>query len=66
MIEIVITYESEVLGSGEFWRGPANRISEIRNIPARRAAEKLLENDDGKPVSGGMWTASVAKAKGEA
>lgn len=54
MAEIVVTYSSEILGSGEFWRGPANRLREIRNIPARRLAERVAV--DGKPRLLGMWT----------
>lgn len=50
---IVVSFASEVLGSGEFWRGPADRIREIRNIPARRMAEAVVK--DGKPRVAGMW-----------
>lgn len=57
---IVVTYNSEVLGSGEFWRGPEDALRNIRNIPARRLAEKVAA--DGKTRSVGMWTAEKREA----
>lgn len=56
---IVVSYKSEVLGAGEFWRGPDDRIKEIRNIPARRLAAEVVT--DGKPRSAGMWTVEKRK-----
>jgi len=61
--EIVVTYESEVLGSGEFWRGPAERIPEIRNIVARKMAREVART--GKPVTVGMWRVSLASGEKE-
>lgn len=51
---IVVSFKSEVLGAGEFWRGPEDRVDEIRNIPARRMAKCVIA--DGKTRSAGMWT----------
>lgn len=63
--EILITYNSEILGSGEFWRGTVEHIGEIQNKPARLAARKLADNNDGVPVKVGMWTASVVGMEAE-
>jgi hypothetical protein len=59
---IIVEYRSEILGNGEFWRGPEDRINEIRNIPARAAAAAVVA--DGKPKFIGMW--SVRQEKDEA
>jgi hypothetical protein len=48
-----VTFQSEILGSGEFWRGDAEKISEIRNIPAREAAKHVAR--DGQTRFVGMW-----------
>lgn len=50
---VVVEVKNEILGDGEFWRGPASRISEIRNIPARQTATRVVQ--DGKPRQCGMW-----------
>lgn len=50
---IVVEVKNDILGNDEFWRGPADRISEIRNIPARRLAELVCA--DGLPRKSGMW-----------
>jgi hypothetical protein len=57
---IRVETESDVLGNGVFWEGPTSRISEIRNIPARKLAH--LVATDGKSRSAGMWRASVMAA----
>ena len=56
-MEIVVETKSDVVGNGVFWRGPADRIDEIRNIPARKAAKLVAE--DGKKRVIGMWHVSV-------
>lgn len=50
---IIVEYKNEILGNSEFWRGNESNISEIRNIPARMTAEKVVK--DGKPRKFGMW-----------
>lgn len=50
---IIVEVKNEILGNSEFWRGPEESISEIRNIPARMAAEQVVK--DGKPRVSGMW-----------
>lgn len=54
---IRVETESDVLGNGVFWEGPACRVSEIRNIPARNLARLVAA--DGKSRSAGMWRVSV-------
>lgn len=50
---IIVEVKNEILGNSEFWRGPEEKIQEIRNIPARMAAEQVVQ--DGKPRISGMW-----------
>lgn len=50
---IIVEVKNEILGDSEFWRGPADRICEIRNIPARITAQQVVQ--DGKPRVCGMW-----------
>ena len=50
---IVVEVKNEILGDSEFWRGPEDRIAEIRNVPARLTAQKVAM--DGKPRVCGMW-----------
>ena len=49
---IVVEVKNEILGDSEFWRGPEDRIAEIRNVPARLTAQKVAM--DGKPRVCGM------------
>lgn len=56
-MEIVVEYKSTVLGPGVFWRGPAERVGEIHNIPARETARLVAK--DGKPRVCGMWHVSA-------
>lgn len=51
---IIVEFHSEVLGNGEFWRGPANKVAEIRNVVARELAQYV--SLDGKARTVGMWT----------
>ena len=50
---IIVEYDSDVLGKGEFWRGPEDKIHEIHNIPARHLAEKVVHY--GGSFADGMW-----------
>lgn len=54
---IEVTYDSEILGSGVFWEGTPDKIHEIRNIPARNLAQKVV--NDGETRTSGMWTVKV-------
>lgn len=54
---IVVTYESEVLGSGEFFRGSIEDIKKCRNVVARDLA--LKSAGDGKPHKDGMWRSRI-------
>jgi len=49
---IVVEVKNEILGNSEFWRGPEDRIAEIRNVPARMTAQHVVK--DGKPRACGM------------
>jgi hypothetical protein len=62
VMEIRVAVKSAILGDSVFWEGPAERINEIRNIPARRTAEKVVQ--DGRPRTCGMWHVSI-NGKGE-
>ena len=55
---IIITTHSSVPGfSGEFGRYRPDQIDEIPNVVAKACAQAALKAD--RPVSHGMWTASV-------
>lgn len=54
---IRVEVKNEILGDGIFWEGESDRISEIRNIPARKLAEKVIR--DGQTRKDGMWIVSV-------
>ena len=56
-MEIVVEVKNQVLGDSVFWRGPADQVAEIRNIPARKTAEAVAK--DGKPRVCGMWHVSA-------
>lgn len=64
MSKIIVTYDSEILGSGEFWRGDASDIGSIHNYIARTLAERVIR--DGVTRRGGMWTVSVEDTPAEA
>ena len=53
--EIVVRYSSGILGSGEFWRGPLSKRSQIRNLPARWCADRIAAGAP-SPQTDGMWT----------
>lgn len=60
---IRVTYRNDLLGSGVFWEGPADRIGDCRNIPARMLAEHVAAN--GGKKSSGMWTAELLAPRRE-
>lgn len=59
-MEILVETKNEVLGDAVFWRGPAERIDEIRNIAARQTARLVAK--DGKKRVCGMWHVSAITA----
>jgi hypothetical protein len=59
MKTVTVSYKSEILGEGIFWKGPEKDIKQIRNIPARRMAELVVV--DGKTRNSGMWQVEIAK-----
>lgn len=66
-MEILVEVKNEILGDSVFWRGEADKVAEIRNIPARQTAEAVAK--DGQKRVCGMWHVSVvpnALAKGPA
>jgi len=50
---IIVEVKNAILGDSVFWHGREENISEIRNIPARMVAEKVVK--DGKSRVSGMW-----------
>lgn len=56
-MEILVEVKNEILGDSVFWRGPAEKVSEIRNIPARQTAEAVAK--DGQKRVCGMWHVSA-------
>ena len=52
-MNIVVEVKNEILRDGEFWRGPADHINEIRNIAVRRLAKLVCT--DGMSRKIGMW-----------
>ena len=56
-MEIRVEVKNEILGDRVFWEGNAEDISEIRNIPARMLAERVVI--DKKTRKAGMWIVSV-------
>lgn len=50
---IIVEVKNAILGDSEFWRGPEEKIAEIRSLPARMAAEKVVK--DGQQRVVGMW-----------
>jgi hypothetical protein len=60
-MKIIVEYDSPVLGSGVFWEGDSSKIDEIRNLPAKLAAEEVVK--DGKKRCYGMWTVSARQGE---
>lgn len=50
---IVVEVRNEFLGDGVFWKGPASKYKEIKNLVARNLAKWVAQ--DGKSRSDGMW-----------
>lgn len=54
---IVVWYDSNVPGKGEFWRGPSTEVAQIRNVIARRLAHQTVQ--DNCPHHWGMWHTAI-------
>jgi len=57
-MKIKVEVKNDILGDSTFWAGDAADIKQIRNIPARMLAERVVV--DGKTRKDGMWVVSVA------
>ena len=58
-MKIKVEVKNEILGDSVFWEGDESDIDQIRNIPAKMTAEKVIK--DGKTRKFGMWLVSVAE-----
>lgn len=56
-MRIRVEVKNEILGDSIFWEGSADRVHEIRNIPARQTAKLVAK--DGKKRICGMWHVSA-------
>jgi len=54
---IKVEVKNEILGDDIFWQGDSTKISEIRNIVAKKLAEKVIK--DGQTRKDGMWIVSA-------
>lgn len=55
-MKIKVEVKNEIFGDRVFWEGDSADIDEIKNIPARLLAKRLIL--DGKTKKGGMWVVS--------
>lgn len=62
-MRIKVEVKNEILGDSVFWEGPADRVEEIRNIPARETAKLVVQ--DGRNRVCGMWHVSALTDEGE-
>ena len=53
---IRVEVKNEILGDSVFWEGDEKNIQDIRNIPARMTAERVVK--DGITRQCGMWVVS--------
>jgi len=58
-MKIRVEVKNDILGNRIFWEGDSSKIQEIRNIPAKLTAEKVIK--DGVDRTCGMWVVSVLK-----
>jgi len=57
-MKVRVEYDNKILGKDIFWEGDSSKINEIRNIPARKAAETIVQNGI-RSAHCGMWIISV-------
>ena len=53
---IKVEVKNKILGDSVFWEGDSKRVSEIRNLVARRLARAVAE--DGRSRKNGIWVVS--------
>ena len=61
MRTVTVEVKNEILGNSTFWKGSEDRISEIRNIPARETAQEVVK--DGVNRKCGMWHVSITESE---
>lgn len=60
---VTVTYDSEILGSGEFWTGTVEDAPAIRNLVARDLALYLFSDDCRvTTLTRGMWAATLKES----
>lgn len=62
-MRIRVEVKNKILGDSVFWEGEAERVGEIRNIPARETAKLVAK--DGQARTSGMWHVSALTDAGE-
>lgn len=55
-MKLRVEVKNDILGDSVFWEGDSSRVDEIRNIPARQLAKRVML--DGKTRKDGMWVVS--------
>jgi len=55
-MKIKVEVKNDILGDSVFWEGDSANIDEIRNIPARLLAKRVIL--DGETRKDGMWVVS--------
>jgi len=54
-MEVQVTYDNAILGSGIFWEGDKRGIKSIKNVVVKIIAKRTFQ--DGKVHKMGMWKA---------
>lgn len=62
-MRVRVEVKNKILGDSVFWEGEAERVGEIRNIPARETAKLVAK--DGQARTSGMWHVSALADAGE-
>lgn len=62
-MRIRVEVKNEILGDSVFWEGPADRVDDIRNVPARVTAKMVVK--DGQARVSGMWHVCALSDAGE-
>jgi len=55
---IVVTYDSQVLGAGEFWRGKVSQLTDLHRLQVVAHGLAVKVSQDGVTRTRGMWTVS--------
>ncbi|HEA67561.1 MAG TPA: hypothetical protein ENI07_12170 [Desulfobacterales bacterium] len=62
-MQIKVEVKNEILGDRVFWEGDESEIDQIKNIPAKMTAERVVK--DGRARKFGMWHVSASSKKME-